>query len=144
MTLPTAPAATPPAVRRRPFVPVSYTLLQAGPPVGQLSAQSTAIQVIPHAINPAPAATRPTPAGVFHERDAGSSGAMIGTGQADGPGSGRDTGAPTATAARFSTGSSTIATDTLAPPAIVTVFEKFLKPGLFAVTTARPSASLAG
>ena len=54
-------------------------LLQAGPPVGQVSVRSTAIQVMPHAINPAPAATRPTPAGVFHERAAASFAAMIGT-----------------------------------------------------------------
>src|SRR3954471_8365280 len=97
MTVPTAAAATPPAVNRRPFVPVSYTLLEAGPPVGQLSPRSTAIQAMPHAIRPAPAAIRPTPIGVFHERAPGSSAAMIGTAETDGAGSGNNTGAPTAT-----------------------------------------------
>ena len=97
---------------------------------------------MPHAINPAPAATKPAPAGVFHERAEGSVAAMIGTGEVGGSWAGNGTGAATATDARFSTGSSTIATDTLAPPAILTVFEKSLKPALLAITTALPSTSL--
>jgi hypothetical protein len=44
----------------------------------------------------------------------------------------------------LSTGSSTIASDVFAPPAIATVFEKSLKPVLFAATTVFPSTSLIG
>src|SRR4029079_15822347 len=99
---------------------------------------------MPQATSPAPAATRPTPTGVFQERPEGSSRAATACDGAGAGSAGSGTGAATATAGRFPTGSRTIASDDLAPPVIVTVFEKSLKPTLVARTTARPSTNLTG